>query len=331
MNHKLNLGAWNSVFAVPAAVVDNYIKLAGGNNLKVLLFILRNAGDEILTDEVSAKTGVSTEDVKDALLFWEQTGLFAVTQNELLPAPANKYQAEHERIVSKLNKIEAECRPHAEARISLEREPRFPPKEIAHAVRSDKSMDFLFKECERIFGRPLRHNEQNSLMIITDDVGIPAECALMLVEYCASCGKATPAYMRRLAKDWHERGVLSISKAEDEIKILRELGSFEGRLKRLLEVGRAFSDKEKEMIRRWSANNYDEEIIYAAYQMTLDGAGQLSFPYMNKILENLEKDGIRSKAQIEESQKNYKKNKQRSDDTKSSFDLEKVWQKITEK
>jgi DNA replication protein DnaD len=321
MDYRINLGAWNSVFAVPSVVVDNYIKLAGGNNLKVLLFILRNAGSEFPARKISSETGVNIDDVKDALLFWEQMGLFAAHENEIVPAnrPLESARPQSE------NK-DAQC-----TALHIEREPRFPPKEIARAVRDDKSMDFLFKECERIFGRLLRHNEQNSLMIITDDVGIPAECALMLVEYCFSVGKATPAYMRRLAKDWHEREIMSIGKAEAEIKILRELNSFEGKLKRLLEINRAFSEKEKEIIRKWSCCYYDDEIIYAAYQMTLDGAKQLSFPYMNKILENLEKDGIKNKAQLEESQKKYKKAQQKNEDTRSSFDLEKVWQNIIEK
>ena len=31
MNYSLNAGEWNSVFAVPASVVDKYIKIAGLN------------------------------------------------------------------------------------------------------------------------------------------------------------------------------------------------------------------------------------------------------------------------------------------------------------
>jgi len=318
MSHKLNLGAWSSVFAVPAAVVDNYIKLAGGNNLKVLLFILRNAGSEIEADEISSSTGVKTDDVKDALLFWEQTGIFAMRENEIIPADM-PIKSESVRPVTNFKKIE------------LEREPRFCPKEIAGAVRGSKGMDFLFRECERIFGRPLRHNEQNSLMIITEDVGIPAECALMLVEYCASCGKATPAYMRRIAKDWHEREILSISQAEDEIKVLREIGSLENKLRRLFEMSNAFSKEQKDFIRKWSALGYDEEMIYEAYDLSLSQEVKKVFPYMDKIIENWKKDGIRNKEQLEQSQKNFKKAKQQTNNAKSSFDLDLISKLINEK
>jgi DnaD/phage-associated family protein len=338
MNHKLNLGAWNSVFAVPSAVVDNYIKLSGGNNLKVLLFVLKNAGHEQSVGEISSATGVSEDDVKDALLFWEQTGLLAVCENEMVPSDAgrdalgapNKFEAEHERITSKLKKIEDECRPHTEARVSLEREPRFYPKEIASAVRCDKGMSFLFKECERIFGRTLKHNEQNSLMIITEEVGIPAECTLMLVEYCASCGKATPSYMKAIAVDWLERGIITIGAVEDEIKILREINSLESRLKKLFEMSSAFSKAQKDYIRSWTSFGYGEEMLSEAYQITLDNTGKLAFPYMNKIIEKWNTEGIRSKEQLEKTQKVHKEQKHANND-ESSFDLDKLSRLINEK
>ena len=53
MNYKLNLGCWGSVFAVPSDVVDKYIKIAGGSNIKVLLFFLRHSGEQV-TDEIIA-------------------------------------------------------------------------------------------------------------------------------------------------------------------------------------------------------------------------------------------------------------------------------------
>ena len=30
MNYNINLGGWNSIFAVPSDVVDKYIKIASG-------------------------------------------------------------------------------------------------------------------------------------------------------------------------------------------------------------------------------------------------------------------------------------------------------------
>ena len=44
MSINIDLGAWNSIFAVPSKVVDEGLKFSDGVKLKVLLFVLRNAG-----------------------------------------------------------------------------------------------------------------------------------------------------------------------------------------------------------------------------------------------------------------------------------------------
>ena len=39
MAYRINLGQWNTIFAVPACVVDSHIKLATEAQLKVLLYL----------------------------------------------------------------------------------------------------------------------------------------------------------------------------------------------------------------------------------------------------------------------------------------------------
>jgi len=323
MEYKLNLGVWNSVFAVPSAVADNYIKLAGGNNLKVLLYVLRNAGLKMSAEEIGKATGVNSDDVRDGLLFWEQTGLLAVSDGEIIPGDAGVRSARpHEspnKPVANLKKIE------------LERSPQFAPKEIARAVRDDVGMDFLFKECERIYGRTLKHTEQNSLMLITEETGIPAECTLMLVEYCASVNKATPAYMKTIAVDWLERGIMTLPMVEEEIKTMREANSLESKLKRLFEMNSVFSKAQKDFIRKWSALGYDEEMMGEAYQITLDATGKPAFPYMNKIIEGWSNDGIKTKEQLEKSKIKHKEKTKKEQSTKSTYDLDEISRLINKK
>ena len=47
MSIKINLGAWRSVFAVPSKIVDEGLKFADGVKLKVLLYVLRHADDDL--------------------------------------------------------------------------------------------------------------------------------------------------------------------------------------------------------------------------------------------------------------------------------------------
>ena len=54
MGYALQLGAWSSVFAVPGALVDQYIKAADGDQLKVILWLLRNNGRSYSAEEIAA-------------------------------------------------------------------------------------------------------------------------------------------------------------------------------------------------------------------------------------------------------------------------------------
>ena len=88
MNISLNLGAWNSIFAVPCALVDQHIKLAGGAQLKVLLWILRHAGESFSAEDISTSLNMAAPDVKDAMNYWVETGLLTSQEHTLTPSGA---------------------------------------------------------------------------------------------------------------------------------------------------------------------------------------------------------------------------------------------------
>ena len=58
MDINLNLGEWNSVFSVPSSVVDKHLKTASSVYVKVLLVILRNAGNRISDQQISEQLSV---------------------------------------------------------------------------------------------------------------------------------------------------------------------------------------------------------------------------------------------------------------------------------
>ena len=71
----INPKEFSGVFAVPAAVVDRHIKLAGSAQLKALLWIYRHSCEPIDIEKLSKAIGISVADVKDALQYWLECGL----------------------------------------------------------------------------------------------------------------------------------------------------------------------------------------------------------------------------------------------------------------
>lgn len=335
MNIKINLGIWNSVFCVPSAVADDYLKIARGSDIKVLLFLLRHGGECISSEAVGDKLGLTAEQVEESVDFWRQREIIgAETSGELTPVinDSDNTPRTNTAAVSEKGRIELnDIRPMTESlvhKINLERTPDFPPAEIARTVRGNEKADYLFRHCEILYGRPLKHNEQRTLMIILEDACLPVEAALILVDYCFSADKATPAYMRTMAAEWAESEITTIEKAERRVEELKRLDGAVGRFKKMFEISSAFSKQQKEFIGKWvNVYGFSDEMIGEAYQITLNGAGKLSFPYMNKILENWYGKGIKTREQIDADKK------PRSDvkGENASLDIKKIEQIMLDK
>ena len=332
MNIKINLGIWNSVFCVPSAVADNYLKIARGSDIKVLLFLLRHGGESFSCEAVGEQLGLTAEQVEESVEFWKQREIIgAETSGELTPLIKDNDDKQKINIAAASENRQTESKPISESlvhKINLERTPDFPPVEIARTVRGNEKADYLFKHCELLYGRPLKHNEQQTLMLILEDACLPVEAALILVDYCFSVDKATPAYMRTMAAEWAESEISTIEKAEQRVEELKKLDGAVGRFKKMFEVSSAFSKQQKEFISKWvNIYGFSDEMIGEAYQITLNGAGKLSFPYMNKILENWHNKGIKAKEQIEADKKPHAAVKGEN----ASLDIKKIEQIMSDK
>lgn len=307
MNYKLNLGVWGSVFAVPACVVDHYIKIADGKQLKVLLYLLRNSAAALRAEDIAVMTGVEPCDAEDALLFWENVGVLASRGDTLAPAegdPAfNPFGAGLLPPVPPVSGGDSGEKVPADVRVKLGGEPQFPPKEIASAIGGDEAVRYLFETFERLAGRPTKHAERNALMILVEEVGMPSEVAVMLVEYCFSIDRATPAYMKAAALEWCESGIDSIGKAEERIKLLRSRHTLENRLRGMFGRTSAFSKSEKEILSLWAQAAYPDELYEEAYDLCMKNTGRLSLKYMDAVLRSWAEKGYTTVSQTREEKK----------------------------
>jgi DnaD/phage-associated family protein len=273
MEFKLDLGIFNSVFAVPNSIVDEYIKLATADNLKVLLYCLRHAGKSLSAGEISRAVSVAEENVASSFDFWKQRGLFDSVERAALGEPVP---------VSKSPPI-------------IERDYEFSPSEISDIIKDSNDVKYLFKCAESLHGRPLKPTEQKALAVIIEEYRMKPEIALMLMEYCFSIGKSSPSYIKKAAAAWLEQGIDSIESAEAHIKHLKCYHSEENELIRLFEV-KDIPEARKPLFKKWLYEfNFSKEIIFDAYQITLEKTGKLEYTYMDRILTSWNKDGVGAK------------------------------------
>ena len=75
MGYYINPAAFSAVFTVPAEVADRHLKLAKGEHIKVLLYIMRNMSSGIDADVISNECGITEYEAKEALLYWADAGI----------------------------------------------------------------------------------------------------------------------------------------------------------------------------------------------------------------------------------------------------------------
>ncbi len=274
MSYKLNLSPGGGIFAVPNSVVDEGLRLCGAAQLKVLLLLLRENGPEADPAALSEKLGIPAGDVADALEYWRSRGLLT---DDRPPEPA-----------ADAAPIPAPAEPRPDP---IRKKPTM--AEVEQFQKSDAAVAFALRQCEAILGKAFSSSDTATLVWLMEWAGVPADVLVTVAEYCRLAGKTSLRYIEKTALGWLDSGIDTIEAADERIKILAEQQGWEGALKSTLGIGgRALSDREREFSDQWRALGFSQELLRAAFQRTLDGAGKLSFPYMNKILQDWKRQNI---------------------------------------
>ncbi|MCH5352983.1 MAG: DnaD domain protein [Acutalibacter sp.] len=325
MEYSLDVGAWNAVFAVPCALVDRHIKLAGKEQLQVILWLLRHAGESFSAEGLSEALGISRDSVLDALDYWMDRGLVAEKSGALFPVPQAAVPAKQktEPAAEKPEEIAAEAQEPPAETTKIPKKRLAKPNTAYLAARMQQSdvIRSLLQEAEGTLG--ILSPAMTSVIIAsTDDYGLPAEVVVMLLHYAKEVGKTGAAYIDSVARDWAESGIFTLEAAEEKLQELSKKRLAWGKVSSAAGlVKRSPSKKEEEAAYRWVYEwGFLPELLTAAYERCVDNTGKFSAAYMNRILERWHKKDIHTLEQVaaEEQSKQEEKSKN------TSYDIDEV-------
>ena len=310
MEYTLNVGEWNKVFAVPSSVVDKYLKLASGNSLKLLLYLLRHGGETFTEQRLKEDLGFSEfGELEDAALFWVQRGIIStdngkdtveLTAKAELTPTSDLQNSEIISISEQSPTVKKVVKPLKPTIVSN--------GEIAEAMNNSPKMKMLFDETEKMFGRPLKGNEQQTIYQLSEHYGLPCEVSLMLVKYCVKIGKATPSYISKVGEDWANDDIMTVQLADEKLRALEKQSGIEQKIGQAMGLSSNLSANNRNFIKIWAIDwGFSEEMIMLAYNKTIDNTGKWSFNYAHKILENWKKSGISTPQDAEKSDEEFKK------------------------
>ena len=308
MEYSLNAGEWNKVFAVPSSIVDNYIKLASGNSLKLMLYLLRHGGETITEQRLKNDLGFDEfSELEDAALFWVQRGIIRAdsTDDKLeLSADSNQSQKTDRQITDTDSPDTASVN---KPNIKQAKPVVISNGEIAQELQNSPEMKMLFSEAEKMFSRPLKNSERQMIIQLSTHYGLPCEVSLMLLRYCFKIGKATPQYISKVAENWVNEEIMTVKLADEKIRSLEKQSAVESSICEALGLSSALSASNRTFIKTWAIDwGFSNEMIMIAYNKTIDAIGSWNFKYANKILENWKNNGITTPQAVEKSDNEYK-------------------------
>ncbi len=297
MKYCVNLGCWNSVFAVPSCVVDQHLKLAGAASLKILLYMLRNSGRDIDSEEIEKQLSLSKHDVADALGYWITCGVLVRKGDYLTAAeeavavntavPASEQVKSDAQITSKKQKKE---------RISYNFD------ECADIMAQDDSISEMLLAVEAMLSKQLTHREVSMYVTLTHWYGFDPTLVPMLLHYCRISGSLSASYIETTGLGWIEEGIDTIEKAEEKVSRKTKSRKSWKIVSDLLELNRTKPTSSEETycttwIDEWKM---PAELINEAYERCIDKKGKLSFSYMNGILSRWKSEEITTAEKLKE-------------------------------
>lgn len=281
MSYHINLGQWNTVFAVPSSVTDQHLKLASSAQLKVLLYLLRHAGEPVSDESISKATGCSADEVANAAAFWVERGLLAC-DNAVLSPPA----AFSDTTVQQSVPV-ATTEPVKEQRTAVSRAVRPDSVFVARLLHEDKNLAGLLEEAQRVLKKPLSPGDTATLVMLYDTFGLPCEVLALLMYYAESVGSANMRAVERIGIGWSDAGVYTVEGAEREIERMTHSREAWGKVSSLLGLRNAGrpTQKQLESADRWLNEwGFNDEMILEAYERCVNTKGEYNMSYINGIL-----------------------------------------------
>lgn len=320
MSYSVNPTLFKSIFAVPTDIADKHIRLANGDQLKVLLWILRNSTDNPDINEMCKALRMDPSDASDYLQYWVLTGVLSENgETAVIPSPAPVENNLTEKKVIETT-VKTEIAPVTPSKPSS--------REIIQRIDESPEIGHLFNEAQKLLGKTIGYDGQCTLLLLHDHYGLPTEVLFMMIDYCVSIGKSNYAYLEAVGRDWGSREIDTLEKAAEQISILKNANAVWKEFAQNAGINNPRPTvKQTEYLRRWSNEwKFSIPMILLAYEEMANHTSKLSMAYIDKILMNWHDKGFRTPDDVENAaaeQKDKNAVSKTKTGNEASYDLDK--------
>ena len=281
--------------SMSAKAADKLITRHDGMAALAYISILRSG--MISADKLSAELDISVSEAEHAIYRLAEMGLIDKSENE--NTSAHDYKA----------------------------------ADISKALENDEFAS-VRTICEEICSFPFGVEELKHLYFIYNDLALPAEVIVQMVQYFKDevryrygpGRRVSMAALEKIAVQWRDEGITTLEKAEDFIRRKEHYRTTEGKIKKALEIyDRKLVGYERKYIESWISMGFDADAVRLCYERTIERLHKPNFNYMDKIFLNWHAKGLHTVDEISAGDaKPETQEIQSSGDPASEFDTDEV-------
>ena len=172
----------------------------------------------------------------------------------------------------------------------MPQKPSYTTTQLEELTNNDE-VQWTMNIIEIYLERPLKPKDTELILYLYKTVGFSAELIMYVYEYCISKGKKHTSYIETVALSWAQQGINTVEQAEETnalfntnyLSIAKALG-----------LNRNPGTIEKQYIDKWLHKyGFSIEIIVEACNRTILNTQKADFNYLNGILDNWHKKGVK--------------------------------------
>lgn len=288
----------NGFAHVPFDFIENHLPKANATFVKVYIYLLMLAEKKSRKSfkEIAEILDILESDLVNAVEYWQEKGFIL---------------ADGENLHFKNPSMPDICVPS-----DAQQEERSGLQSVAEAISANAELSDMFMFAQEILGKTITEKDMQTIYWFYQDLKMPIEVILLLIEYCVSKGKNRISYIEKVAVSWNEMGLNNVEAVNNYLKSEEKKTGFLYSVRRLMGIAdRNLSQIEEQYLTKWHSEFLmSEEMIALAYEYCIIQTAKLSFPYMDKIITRWNNEGIRTVSEAEADNKKFK-NRARAKDT----------------
>ena len=326
MNYTVKKKIRGGVFEIPEIIADKHLKFASGDQIKVLLYVLRHSDKSMNAHAIAKFLKMDENDVEDCLQYWVLTNILEDEESAAKDSALSKEKAE--KAAEPVKFIPGQKSEPETVRADIGAEYTKPSQsEIAARMEESAEIRCLFSDLQSKLGKTIGYDGQATIICLYDHFGLPAQVIFMLVDYCVSIGKTGYSYIEKAGESWAEQEIDTVEKAAKKIDSLNKVNKFWSKfaVSQGLTNTKPTANQAKYISKWLDELKMSFDMITLAYEETVERTGKISLSYTDKILMNWADSGYKTPDDVQKAAKNRAAAaKKPAGSPEASYNLEKV-------